>query len=48
MFPCVRTINDYSRHHPRKRVIQYPRDGSASLKSRSVLDAPLEAGHDEH
>jgi hypothetical protein len=31
-------------HHPRKRVIQYSRDGGDELRSRGVLDAPLSRG----
>src|ERR1700752_3444381 len=33
-----------SRHHPRKRVIQYSRDGGDQPGSRGVLDAPLSRG----
>ena len=32
----------FSRRHPRRRVTQYPRDGSDRPRSRSVLDPPPE------
>src|SRR6185312_2198886 len=33
-------------HHPRKRVIQYSRDGWDRSRGCGVLDAPLKTGHD--
>jgi hypothetical protein len=35
-------ISHSLRHAPRKRGIQYPRGGDAGLRSRGVLDRPLE------
>src|ERR1700756_622316 len=31
-------------HHPRRRVIQYPRDGRWIRRGRGVLDTPLSRG----
>jgi hypothetical protein len=35
-----------SRHHPRRRAIQYPRGGSDKSRSRRVLDRPVKPDDD--